>query len=138
MSIYTLLADFIVLAHLAYVAFVVLGLPIIWVGLLLRRPFARSLWFRGAHLAMILVVVAESLVGVTCPLTTWEQELREQAGEAVQEGSFVGRLAHDLLFIEATPAAFTVAYSLFGALVLGTFLFFPPRRRKAPRNHVAV
>ena len=52
---------------------------------------------------MIATVVEESVLGVSCPLTDWEDMLREKAGETVQQGTFIGRILHKLLFWEVSP-----------------------------------
>ncbi|MCA9270223.1 MAG: DUF2784 family protein, partial [Planctomycetales bacterium] len=61
---------------------------------------------------------------------------RIAAGQAPQDGAFVARLAHDLLFYQGPPWVFTAAYVAFGLVVLGTWVLAPPRRparRAAPR-----
>jgi len=126
MTLNSLLADFVVVIHLGYVTFVVLGLVLIVAGSLFKWSWVRNSWFRLIHLGMIGVVVVESLLSFTCPLTTLESYLRSKSGQASQAGSFMGRLAHDLLFFELTPEFFTIAYCLFGAIVLATFLVVPP------------
>ena len=75
---------------------------------------------------MILIVVFESLLGMMCPLTVWENDLRMAAGQNVSEGSFVARLIHQLMFFEFPPAVFTVAYCLFGLAVLSSWRLYPP------------
>jgi len=131
-----ILADAIVVFHATYVAFVVLGLVAILVGLWLRKGWARNPWFRGLHLAAIGVVVAESAMGIACPLTVWEHRLREIGGQHGYSGDFLGYWAHRLIFVDAPPWAFTVAYSLFGGVVFLTFLLAPPRwnRRSEARR----
>ena len=119
------LADVILLVHAAFVAFVVLGLPATWIGLALHRPFARNAWFRGAHLAAIAFVVAETLLGYACPLTIWEGALRGTGSET----GFIERWVHAWLFWRAPAWVFAVAYSAFGALVAFTWWRWPPRRR---------
>lgn len=128
MNLYSVLADVVVFVHAAYVSFVVLGLVAILIGWVLRWRWVRNLWFRVVHLVMIGVVVVESLLDITCPLTTLENNLRRTAGETARGESFVGRWVHDLLFYDAPPWAFTVAYCLFGAVVLATFVIAPPKR----------
>lgn len=128
MNLYSVLADVVVFVHAAYVSFVVLGLVAILIGCVLRWRWVRNLWFRVVHLVMIGVVVVESLLDITCPLTTLENNLRRTAGETARGESFVGRWVHDLLFYDAPPWAFTVAYCLFGAVVLATFVIAPPKR----------
>lgn len=132
MSVYRFLADTVVLVHTAYVLTVVLGQVAILIGYLRRWRWVRRLWLRLVHLAMIAVVVAEALLDITCPLTTLEAWLRRRAGETMHDGSFVGQWVHQFLFIDAPPWAFTVAYSLFGAVVLATFWIVPP----SPRENV--
>jgi hypothetical protein len=127
MPIYRILADLIVVVHAAYVAFVVCGLVVTWIGALAGWNWVRNPWFRTLHLVLIGIVAAESLADITCPLTTWEDNLRAQAGETVSAGSFIGRWMHDLIFVEVSPWILTTIYCLFGLLVLVTFLIIPPR-----------
>ena len=124
---YQILADLVVTVHFAYVAFVILGLVFTLAGTVLGWKWIRNFWFRAAHLLMIAIVVAEAWCGVTCPLTTWEYELRQLAGQTVREGSFIANVLHDAMFFDAEPIVFTLGYSLFGLAVLSTFLFAPPR-----------
>ncbi len=129
--LYRALADFVVIAHACFVAFVVFGLLAILVGSLLKWKWVRNLTFRFFHLAAIVVVVLEAWWGVTCPLTTWEEELRERAGETAERGDFIARWVHHVLFYDFPPWVFTAAYSLFGAVVLLSLVLVPPRRRSA-------
>ena len=128
MNPYRFLADVVVVVHFAYVAFVVLGLVAILVGLARRWGWVRNFWFRMIHLLLIAVVVTEALGGTACPLTTWERELRVLGGEQGQPGSFVGRLVNQLLFYDLPEWVFRVLHCLFGAAVLLTFILAPPRR----------
>ena len=127
MSLYRLLADVVVLCHAAYVTFVVLGLALILVGGWWGWSWVRNFWFRIVHLGMITIVVIESLFQITCPLTVWEEALRRRAGETVQSGAFIARWAHELMFFDADPWVFTVAYCLFGLLVVLGLWLVPPR-----------
>lgn len=132
--IYRILADLTVIIHFAYVTFVVLGLGFTLLGWVMKWPSVRNRWFRGIHLAMILVVVIEAWVGITCPLTTWEQELRSAAGQQTYEGDFIANWAHDAMFFQADPWVFTVCYTVFGGLVLTTLFCIPPKWRKDATN----
>ena len=126
-----LAADAVVLGHLGYVAFVVVGQLLILVGWLKRWRWIQNVWFRGIHLTAITVVVLESWFEIVCPLTTLEQWLRERDGGNDYHGDFLASLAHDLLFVDWPPWAFTAVYTGFGGLVLFTLLLAPPRRRRA-------
>ena len=124
---YRIIADAVVVFHMAYALTVVLGLPAIWVGILRKHSWSRNFWWRCGHLAMILIVVAEAWAGVPCPLTTWEHQLRELAQQETYAGDFIANLVHDWLFYDLSPEFFMVAYSLFGLMVLASFVVAPPR-----------
>ena len=69
----------------------------ILVGLVFRWGWVRNFWFRIIHLAMIGVVTLESLAGIACPLTTWEQSLRTLGGQESHEGGFIAFWMHRLI-----------------------------------------
>ncbi len=125
---YRIAADAVVLLHAGYIAFVVFGLVAIVIGLALKKRWARNIWLRGIHVAMIGIVVLQSWLGVVCPLTTLEKSLRRRAGDAnIYQTDFIEHWMHQLIFFDLPPWAFITAYSLFGLAVLATFVFFPPR-----------
>jgi hypothetical protein len=125
--VYRHLADLTAALHVAYVAFVVLALPVILVGRALRWRWVANRWFRSAHLGMILAVVARALVWSECPLTAWERSLRELAGQTDFEGSPAGRVLHALIHPDLPLWAFPTAYAVFALLVLGTLWLAPVR-----------
>jgi hypothetical protein len=113
--------------HFAIVIFVVGGLVLTIAGNLGKWRWVNAIWFRGAHLAAILMIVAETWLGVDCPLTTLEMWLRAKAGEATYGASFIEHWLQRLLYYEAPPWVFVLCYSLFGLVVLATWWYFPPR-----------
>lgn len=125
---YPLLADAVLLLHLAVVVFVVCGLLAILVGSFWHWHWVRSLWFRVTHLAAIGVVVAQAWLGQTCPLTTLESWLRMQSGDLAYSRGFIEHWVHAFLFYEAPSWVFSLLYTLFAAVVLATWWCFPPRR----------
>ncbi|MHC4513808.1 MAG: DUF2784 domain-containing protein [Planctomycetota bacterium] len=124
-----LLADLIVAVHLGIVLFVLVGQLLILIGWPLRWRFVRNLWFRLAHLLVILVVAVQAAGGVLCPLTTWELELRHEAGQRGEEGTFVGRLLRDLLYVDVPSETLNIVYIAFAGLVLLSLFLVPPRWR---------
>ena len=131
--LYRIVADFVLALHAGVVAFNVFGLLLIVAGLLLGWRWVRNIWFRSAHLLSIVVVVAQTLWGVGCPLTRWENLLRAKAGVATYPGGFVAYWLHRLIFYEAEPCVFSVVYTVFGLFALALFLWagptWPWRRR---------
>jgi hypothetical protein len=126
--IWSVLADLVLFTHVLTVVFVVLGLALIVIGNLRGWRFVNAWWFRLTHLATIGVVVAQSWLGMTCPLTTLELWLRAQAGEATYAGGFIEHWLSRLLYFNAPPWVFVLAYSVFGAMVLAAWWRWPPRR----------
>src|SRR4051812_3199320 len=101
--LYRAVADAVVVFHFSYVAFVILGQLAILAGLVMGWRWIRNPTFRAVHLLAIGVVVLEAWFGVTCPLTTWEQQLREKAGDVSYTGDFIARCVHETLFYDAPP-----------------------------------
>src|SRR5207247_3897306 len=134
---YQVLANIVLAAHLAIVAFVVLGLVLVIVGNLRHWQWVNKLWFRLAHLAAIAVVVLEAWFGILCPLTTLEMWLRVKANAQAYSGGFIEHWLQWLLYYEAPPWAFVLAYSLFGLLVVATCWYFPPRTGRRRHAHTA-
>jgi hypothetical protein len=130
---YQLLADAVLVLHVALVLFVVGGLVLIVVGNLRSWHWVNALWFRLAHLATIAVVVAEAWLGWICPLTTLEMWLRAQAQGATYAGSFIEHWLQAVLFWQAPPWVFVTAYSLFALAVAAAWWYFPPGRGKPRR-----
>ena len=122
-----LLADLVLVAHAGVVFFVVLGQVLFVAGGLRGWRWARNVWIRLTHLALIAFVVMQSWAGSVCPLTLWEQALRQQAGQAGYAESFIEHWVSRLIFFNAPVWVFIVVYTLFGALVLLTWWWIPPR-----------
>jgi len=131
-TLLSILANITLLTHAAFVLFVIVGQIVILIGWLRKWFWTRLLVFRGLHLAAIGYVVLEAWFGIVCPLTVLENHLRQLAGEATYSSSFIGDWVHYFLFYTAPTWVFTLIYSLFGSLVLLTFIFYPPH---LPHRH---
>lgn len=133
---YGYLADFVVFVHVLYVGFVVVGQLAIVVAAPFRWQWARNPWFRFSHLAAIAIVAWEALNDIRCPITIWEEKLRALAGQDINVGqSFLGRMAHDLLFYDNVPEIFFNALhvAMFAVVVQG-LLMYPPRWFRSTRE----
>jgi hypothetical protein len=121
-------ADVLLVLHFAIVVFIVGGLILTWVGACLAWAWVRNPWFRYLHLGAIGFVALEAIVGMTCPLTEWEDALR---GGGSSE-SFVGRWVRYLLYYRAPEWVFTALYLGWTVLTLVTLRLVPPLSRAAP------
>ncbi|MES2997579.1 MAG: DUF2784 domain-containing protein [Verrucomicrobiota bacterium] len=122
-----LAADAILVVHFTFIAFVVVGQLFILTGGIAGWKWVRNRWFRAAHLFAIGIVVIQAWIGVICPLTTWEQWLRDQAGDPTYDETFVAHWLRKFVFFEAPPWVFTVAYTAFALLVIASWIFIRPR-----------
>ena len=121
-----LAADGLLIIHALFIAFVVFGLIFIITGLVRGWRRTRNPWFRFIHLGAIGFVVIQSWLNVICPLTIWENTLREKAGQATYAGSFIRHWLHKLIFYQAEAWVFTLAYCVFAALVVLAWYLAPP------------
>jgi len=103
---YAALAAAVVVLHLLFVLFVVLG------GLLALR-WPRAAW---VHLPAAVWGVAVEFTGWFCPLTPLENRLRELAGLETYESDFIGRYALPLLYPEGLTREVQL---LLGGIALG-------------------
>jgi len=101
--LYRVLADAILVMHLLFVAFVVLGFGLILVGIRAKWNWVHNRLFRVTHLVAIIFVVVQAWFGAICPLTVWENQLRQMAGESGYSQTFIGYWLHKILFYQAEP-----------------------------------
>ena len=113
-----MLADFVVLIHFLFVAFVALG------GLLVLR-WRRLAWL---HLPAAAWGVAIEFFGWICPLTPLENALRERAGESTYHGDFVSRYLMPVIYPEGLTREAQVTLGLL-ALVFNLAIYTLAIRR---------
>jgi hypothetical protein len=130
-----LLADAILALHVGVVAFVVLFTLAVVVGGPLGWRWVRGFALRATHLALMLLIALQAWLGRLCPLTTWEQSLRNRAGQATYGDSFIQYWLSRLIFFDAPWWTFVAAYTAFAALVALCWWRWPPIGRRARRAH---
>ena len=82
------------------------------------------------HFAIVLFVVGGLLVIVV-------GSLRTKSRESAYSGSFIEHWLQRLMYFDAPPWVFAIAYSLFGLVVLAAWWYFPPRSRRGGRRDEA-
>lgn len=118
--LYRALADLVVVVHLGFIAFVVVGGFLAW-----RWP--RVLWLHLPVVAWALTIVVFS---VECPLTPLENHLRHLAGQRGYSGGFIDHYLTGVLY----PGRFIVlARALVAAAVLLAYAGLLVRHRRAHR-----
>jgi hypothetical protein len=125
--LYRLIADLVLIVHLAFILFVMFG------GLLvLRRP--RLIWL---HLPAVLWGALSEFLGVICPLTPLETTLRGFGGGSGYGGNFIAHYVTAVIYPSGLTRGIQIALG-FGALLLNMAIYgygllrkrrFGPRRR---------
>jgi polyferredoxin len=87
--------------------------------------------WRALHFAAILVVATESVLGLACPLTVWEDALR---GHRARDG-FIERWIGRILFFDLPAWVFLVAYICFALFVAITWVIVPPGQLSRRHRH---
>jgi hypothetical protein len=123
---YAIAADLLLVIHLGFVCFVVAG------GLLVLK------WrrFMLLHLPAVVWGALIEFQGWLCPLTPWEQQLRQAAGQTGYQGSFLGHYLLPVLY----PAGLDRDMQLiFGSMVIAinavVYGWLILRSRKPGRVH---
>ena len=107
------------------------GEALFLVGGRLGWSWVRNLALRVTHLVVMVVIALQAWLGALCPLTVWEQALRRHAGESAYRESFIEYWLSRVLYFDLPWWVFVAAYTAFAALVLMTWRWVPPRRRRA-------
>lgn len=122
---YSALADAVLVLHVAFVLFVVVG------GLLVLR-WPRVAWL---HVPAAIWGVAIELGGWICPLTPLENDLRSRAGESIYHGDFVARYLVPVIYPEGLTRTVQIILGA-AALILNLSIYvlvIRRARRRAPR-----
>lgn len=103
--VYRLLADMVLVVHLGFILFVLLG------GLLVRRWRSMAL----VHLPCVAYAAAIELWGWICPLTPLENRLRALGGERGYAGGFIDHYLVPAIYPEPLSR---IAQTVLGLLVV--------------------
>ena len=125
---YSLLADVIVVVHLAYACFVLFGFMAIVIGVPRSWKWIKNLHFRTIHLVCTVFVPLQTLLGMICPLTTLENFFLRASGAEGYSRSFIGNLVSKILFYDAPEWVFGIIYVALAIVVIIYYIFYPPMR----------
>lgn len=120
--IYRLLADIVVVLHIGFVLFVILG------GFLVRH-WPRLIY---AHVPVAIWGALIEFVGWVCPLTPLENHLRALGGEAGYSGGFVEHYLLPILYPHALTRDVQLVLGMFvvACNALAYWLVFRDRQRQ--------
>ena len=100
-------------------------------GSLLALRWPRLLWL---HVPVSLAILALYLTHSDCPLTTWELELRQWAGEPGYRGGFIGHYVTDPLGFPIHATSTQVA--IYVAAIVPNVIGYGLLAARRDRSHV--
>ncbi len=119
-----MLADLVLAIHVCIAGFITAGFLLIPLGAALGWRWVRHRRLRLVHAGTIAFVAMESLAGIACPLTMWEDRLR---GGVSGETGFIGHWLGRMLYWDFPPAAFALLYVALALLAAWLWRSVPPR-----------
>jgi hypothetical protein len=109
------MVELILFIHFIIVLYLVVGFPI---GLYFNHRL-----FRIVHASALAGVSLLMVLGVPCPLTIWEEMLRQGP---VYEGSFIASWLNRIIYLEGVNPAHVVWLDIaFAVLVISSFFWRP-------------
>lgn len=122
---YSLLADIIVVLHLIFIIFVVLG------GLLVLK----WRWMVWLHVPAAVWGALIEFVGWICPLTPFENRLRHLAGESGYTGDFVEQYLLPLIYPSGLTREIQIMLGI-GVIAINLVVYFFVIRHRVKANRL--
>lgn len=118
------MVELLLIIHFLIILFIIFGFP---VGLVVNCRL-----FRIVHVSTLAGVSLLMVLGIPCPLTIWEETLRQSP---VYEGSFITSWLNRIIYLEDFDASFMPYLAVaFLALTVSSF-FWHPTTRRTPLGH---
>ena len=117
-----MIADIVLMFHFTIVIFITFGFFLIPIGYKSNWIWVKNFKLRIFHCGMMLCITLEALLGITCPLTSIENNLRG----IDKTTSFISYWINQIIYWDLPSQFFIILYC---AVLIWTFLlwkFFPP------------
>jgi hypothetical protein len=121
-----LIADIVLVSHFAIVIFITFGFFLIPIGYKSNWVWVKNLKLRICHCGMMTFITLESLLGITCPLTLFENSLRGVSETA----SFISYWIYQIIFWDLPSQFFIILYCFALAWTFLLWRLFPPIIKK--------
>ena len=117
-----MIADIVLMSHFAIVIFITFGIFLIPIGYKSNWLWVKNFKLRICHCGIMLFITLEALLGITCPLTSIENNLRG----VDKTTSFISYWINQIIYWDLPSKFFIILYC---AVLIWTFLLwklFPP------------
>ena len=125
-----MIADFILMFHFCVVIFITFGFFLIPIGYMYDWDWIANIQLRLLHSGMMVFITLETLLGITCPLTTFENSLRG----IHQSKSFIGYWIKNIIYWDFPTQFFIILYCIFLVWTFLMWKLYPPRNIKKIRK----
>lgn len=122
-----MLADIILILHFLIVIFITLGFLLIPIGYYYDWCWIKNFKLRLFHFGLMFLVTFETLVGITCPLTSIENYLR---GINNSE-TFISFWIEKIIYWDFPTSFFMFLYFVFLGWTLLMWKIYPPKFNKS-------
>tara|TARA_B100000768_G_C11240209_1_gene359167 strand:+ start:861 stop:1238 length:378 start_codon:yes stop_codon:yes gene_type:complete len=121
-----LIADIVLIFHFAIVIFITFSFVLIPIGYKFYWVWVKNLKLRICHCGMMIFVTLETLLGITCPLTSIENSLRGVDNFS----SFMSYWINKIIYWDFPTEYFIVLYCVLLAWTFLSWKLFPPIIKK--------
>ena len=117
-------ADTILILHFLVIIFIISLYFLIPYGYSKNWKFVKNYKIRLAHLMLIFFITLETFLGIICPLTTLENDLR---GQSYSE-TFISFWISKVIYWDLPTTFFIVIYTIFLIFAIILWLKFQPKK----------
>ena len=118
-----MLADIILILHFLVVIFITVGFLLIPIGYYYDWIWIKNFKLRLFHFGLMFLVTFETLVGITCPLTSIENYLRGMNNSK----SFISFWIEKIIYWDFPTSFFMFLYFVFLGWTLLMWKIYPPK-----------
>ncbi len=130
MITYKILAEVIMIIHLLWIMFMILGFVYNIVGLFNKKLF-KNFWIRTLHLLGILYVAGLYVFDKYCPLTILEAKFRQKFDPTFsQPDSFIIFHLEKIIYPKINPIFIIVPTIFIAVFSLFLYIMYPPKFQK--------
>jgi hypothetical protein len=128
------LAQGVLALHVGVILFNIFGLIAVPLGAAFHWAFVRVFWWRALHIASLVVVAIQAMLGEACFLTYWQSDLLRAAGQMASEEPLIQRTIEGLIFWSLPLWLFAVGYVAVLIYAMVLWKLVPPRRTPSRRR----
>ena len=121
-----MIADIVLIIHFFIVLFITTGFALIPIGYKLDWGWIANIQYRIVHSGLMVFITLETLLGITCPLTSLENSLRGM----YRSQTFVGYWLEQIVYWDLPSQFFLILYCVFLGWTILMWKLFPTKKNK--------